>query len=131
MRADGSAPGGGAEARRRWRREFGGTARQVHQARAWVDARLDGCPVAADAGLVAAELLTNAMRHTRSQDATLAVAVEVDPGRVRVEVVDQGGPGQPRVTGPHHDRSGGMGLLLVDAVTGGRWGWHGDRKSVV
>ena len=74
-----------------------------------------GSPVSDDLLLVTSELVTNAVRHGEGE---VEVRVEVGPGTVRLEVLDEGHvvvqepPGIMPVTGP-----GGWGLQLVRAVS--------------
>lgn len=92
---------------------------------------------AADAELLAAELLSNAVLHAGGE---LELAASVGEGVLRVEVVDSSSH-HPR-TLPDHDAEddpeegghlamGGRGVRLIEACAD-RWGWEplGDRKSV-
>jgi anti-sigma regulatory factor (Ser/Thr protein kinase) len=102
-------------------RVFPGRPQAAGEARAWLRAALascaDGCPpgMAADAVLALSELVTNAIRHTRSgaPGGQVLVAAEVGPGHVIVHVRDQGGP----AGGVGHGQEGGRGLPIVSAVT--------------
>jgi anti-sigma regulatory factor (Ser/Thr protein kinase) len=71
----------------------------------------------ADAALIASELATNAVVHTRSR---FEVAVHFEPGTVTLSVSDSSAQepaiGDPSPTDPH-----GRGLLVVDALAR-RWG---------
>ena len=79
-------------------------------------------PVRDDAALVVSELVTNAVRHSGSdEDDELELRVEMTPAGVRISVRDVGRtPGRPmlrrRGTGP-----GGLGLHIVAAIAG-QWG---------
>jgi anti-sigma regulatory factor (Ser/Thr protein kinase) len=78
--------------------------------------------------LLVTELVTNAVRHAGvGPDGSLRVELRRWPQRVRVEVVDPGGPftrDQPRLS--RHE-PGGWGLVLVDRIAA-RWGF-GHRAS--
>jgi two-component sensor histidine kinase len=81
----------------------------------------DGCPVADDLILIASELCTNAVLHTRSglPGGMLTVRAEVCPGAfVLLEVEDQGGPWVEKESDEEH----GRGLAMVAALAGeGNW----------
>jgi hypothetical protein len=82
---------------------------------------LDGCPVADDFVLLASELVTNAIVHSRSglPGGVLTVRAEVRPGDFAwLEVEDLGGPWIER----EPDEESGRGLDLVTALAGeGNW----------
>jgi anti-sigma regulatory factor (Ser/Thr protein kinase) len=112
---------------------FPGEAASVAEARAQVRAALDGHvppPVLADVLLAVSELASNAVRHTASGSApggryAVAVAVLDGPSRVRVAVVDQGGPDVPRVDTEalaDPEALGGRGLGCLACV--GSVGWE-------
>lgn len=74
------------------------------------------------AGLVLSELATNALRHASGPDDRLiGTRFERLPGGVRIEVHDddEARPGRKE---PSAEADSGRGLLLVDMLTGGRWG---------
>ena len=73
-----------------------------------------------DVELLTSELVTNAIRHGQTE---MLVTVDVDDGRVRVEVADRN-PARPQLREP--DERGGRGLHLVDELSD-RWGVHGGR----
>ncbi|MBC9727843.1 ATP-binding protein [Streptomyces sp. TRM68367] len=76
-----------------------------------------------DATLCTSELVTNACVHAKGDGAALWLAVEA--GRVRVVVYDgDENPPVIRELTPEVWGTGGRGLYLVDALTGGCWG-HG------
>ncbi|RCV52541.1 ATP-binding protein [Marinitenerispora sediminis] len=114
---------------RRHSKRFAGLADNVKPARAWLAALLADSAVprqtAADAILLLSELATNAIRHTPSghADGTFRVHLHHGPGRLRVEVHDDGTGHDPYrlrvVAGP--DTENGRGLLLVQALADA-WG---------
>jgi serine/threonine-protein kinase RsbW len=77
-----------------------------------------------DAVLCLSELASNAIRHSNSArpGGRFTVRIIPAPGRLRVEVQDQGGPWTPD---PDSDGHGGRGLLVVDELTAA-WGISGD-----
>jgi two-component sensor histidine kinase len=78
---------------------------------------VDGCPFADDFILLASELATNAIVHSRSglPGGVFTVRAEVQPGDfASLEVEDQGGPWIERDSGDEH----GRGLALVAALAG-------------
>jgi anti-sigma regulatory factor (Ser/Thr protein kinase) len=103
-------------------RTYPGTASQVHEVRADLAATADGCPITDDLILMASELCTNAIPHSRSgrQGDTFTVRAEVRPGDYAwLEVEDQGGPWIRR---NDPDDEHGRGLALVTALAGdGNW----------
>jgi two-component sensor histidine kinase len=106
-------------------RAYPGTASQPRHVRADL-AAVDGCPAAESLLLLASELATNAILHSRSghPERTFTVRATLSPGAyARVEVEDQGGPW----TADEHDVERGRGLAIVAAVAGdGNWGIEGD-----
>jgi anti-sigma regulatory factor (Ser/Thr protein kinase) len=87
----------------------------------------DGHPASETVQLVVSELMTNAIVHSKSgaPGGTVTVALCPGPGGVLVQVRDDGGPSQPRLTSvaadPSNGAEQGYGLLLVDALAD-RWG---------
>lgn len=81
-----------------------------------------GHSTCADVELLTSELVTNAIRHGRTE---MLVTVDVDDERVRVEVADRN-PARPQLRVP--DETGGRGLRLVDELSD-RWGVHGGRPG--
>jgi len=77
------------------------------------------------AGLLATELITNAVRHADlTEDATIRVSVELDGAALRIAVCDPGRqfPGIRFAAGPTEPASpGGLGLVLVERLSS-RWG---------
>jgi serine/threonine-protein kinase RsbW len=90
-------------------RSYPGTNDQVRQVRADLTPMVEGCPRADDLVLLASELSTNAIVHSRSgvPGGIFTVRAEVRPGDFAwLEVEDQGGPWIERETG----EEGGRGL---------------------
>ena len=84
--------------------------------------------------LLVSEVAANAVRHGASGDGgEFEVAVSVTAGLVRVEIGDQGGASEPRLTGqdgPADALTGGRGLRIVDALAA-KWGHAGDELGRV
>ena len=82
-----------------------------------------------DVRLVVSELVTNTLVHSgRGQQGTVEMRVQLLPGRLRVEVTDQG-----REWGKSSSverPEGGFGLLLVDHLAE-RWGHEGGDHTTV
>jgi serine/threonine-protein kinase RsbW len=105
-----------------------GTPESVRAARLMARRLLgDGNPDAETVELVVSELVTNAVVHSKSgaPGGTVTVALCPGPGGVMVQVRDDGGPSEPRLTGVAADTGigaeHGYGLVLVDALAD-RWG---------
>ena len=96
---------------------YPGRADQVRHVRRAVAAHLTGCPAADDAVLIASELASNAVLHSRSKCGQFTIRAELHPDHVLIEAEDLGGPWRPRSSGdrPH-------GLNVVEALTGPE-GW--------
>jgi len=114
---------------------FPGHASAVSQARRFVaDVLGDGFPGRDDVLLLVSEIAANAVRHSASGDGgEFEVAVSVAGGLVRVEVGDQGGACEPRLTGEDgapDTLTGGRGLRIVDALAA-KWGHTGDELGRV
>ncbi|MFD4560338.1 ATP-binding protein [Streptomyces sp. NPDC058469] len=76
-----------------------------------------------DATLCTSELITNACVHAKGDGAALWLSA--DPHGIRVVVYDgDENPPVIRELTPERWETGGRGLYLVDALTGGSWG-HG------
>lgn len=109
-------------------RSYPGQRGQIRLVRATLALLLDGCPLVADAILIASELAANAVVHSKSAapGGSFTVRAEVCPGAyVRIEVDDQGGQWAPR----GHELDRPHGLDLIDALVGtGNWGIHGDAE---
>ncbi len=80
---------------------------------------------AADATLVASELVTNAVRHSACiPGETITLDARVIGDCVRIAVHDPGrSAGDPRVRGEMPATGGGLGLRLVEQLAR-RWGWE-------
>ena len=97
---------------------FPGIAAIVPAARRLVRGILESSPQAPDAELVAAELVSNAIRHTASgaDGGQFTITIASKPGWARIEVTDEG-------TGRWHPQPGdtgddyGRGLALVAALS--------------
>jgi serine/threonine-protein kinase RsbW len=105
-----------------WTRRFRGGADQISEVRHWLADLLPDCAARADLLLLATELCTNAIVHSRSGEPGGQFSVDIDwtPALVRVVVGDQGAASAPAVaalTGRAALLSdSGRGLLLVDSV---------------
>jgi serine/threonine-protein kinase RsbW len=102
---------------------------EVPRARAALRRLLPDGPLADDALLVATELMSNALVHSRSgaPGGEFVIRLVACQSRyVRVEVEDQGGPWAPRDRGSE----GGRGLTIVAALAGpANWGVEGDEDG--
>jgi anti-sigma regulatory factor (Ser/Thr protein kinase) len=100
-----------------WTRHFQGGPDQVRQVRHWLEDLLPECPARADLLLLASELCTNAIVHSRSGEAGGQFSVDIDwtPALTRVVVGDQGSAKVPAVSAGPVGESG-RGLLLVDEL---------------
>jgi serine/threonine-protein kinase RsbW len=112
-------------------RSYRGTADQSHHVRADLAEIAGDCPVADELVLLASELATNAILHSRSghPDRTFTVRATLYPGEYAwVEVVDLGGAW----TKDEYDDEHGRGLGIVAAVAGDEnWGVEGNAASRV
>lgn len=59
---------------------------------------LPGCPRVDDAELIVSELATNAVRHSTSRGSQFELSLDVNPGRLRIELRDGGAFGYPPPT---------------------------------
>lgn len=108
------------------------TSRSVHRARHVLVEKLNawGMGGLVDvAALVLSELLTNSVRHGRVDGGREVGTrfIREDSG-IRIEVHDASSE-KPEMREPSADDDSGRGLLLVEALTGGRWGVS-DRDGV-
>jgi serine/threonine-protein kinase RsbW len=112
---------------------YRGSPDQAAVVRAFLTAALADCPAAEDVVLMADELVSNAIQHSKSGEpnGTFRLRLTVRPGTsVRVEVADAGGAwagqtGEPRAD-EHNLR--GRGLRIVGALAA-MWGVHGNENS--
>jgi anti-sigma regulatory factor (Ser/Thr protein kinase) len=105
----------------RYEGTFHGRANEVARVRREVTAYLGKCPVADDVVLIADELASNSILHTKSRGGFFRVRCELYAGSVRVEVEDMGGPWRTR-----KDDDRPHGLDIVKALTGPD-GWGTER----
>lgn len=123
--------GGTARGRRAmvWRRAFPWMAERAHDAREFVRFLLADSANVDDAVQVAAELIANALTHTRSGAPGGSYVLEVHRwrGGMAVIVHDQGGPAEPRL-GNVRLAEHGYGLRTVKALTTW-WGWRGTPQG--
>jgi anti-sigma regulatory factor (Ser/Thr protein kinase) len=99
----------------------------VREVRAYLHEVLDGAGVdLGDVDLMAAEVVTNAVRHTasgRPGGHVWATVVATDDA-IRVEITDEGGTAaEPRI--PPYPVLSGRGLLIVQELAA-RWDWSRD-----
>jgi anti-sigma regulatory factor (Ser/Thr protein kinase) len=87
-----------------------------------VDPRTSG-----DVMLLVSELVTNAVRHARSDE--FEVRLEVRRDALRLEVHDEGAGFVPRIA-PSGNGTGGYGLYIVDRLAD-RWGVERDPGGVI
>ena len=80
-----------------------------------------------DLMLLVSELVTNAVRHARSD--RFEVHLDVNPDRLRLEVHDEGPGFDPKIA-PSDDGTGGYGLYIVDRLAS-RWGVERDAGGVI
>ena len=110
-------------------RDYRGAIDQAQHVRADLAKVVAGCPISDDLVLLASELSTNAILHSRSghPDRTFTVRVTLYPGDYAWgEVIDHGGTW----TADEVDDEHGRGLAIVAAVAGdGNWGIDGGAAS--
>lgn len=109
---------------------FAAVPSQVSQARRYLASLLDGHRAAEDAMTCLSELATNAVLHSDSGElgGSFDVSVTVEPGRIRIEVADQGGSWRRRCLNADGECGRGRGLGIVAAVASA-WGIAGDRSG--
>ena len=107
-------------------RDYPGTISQPEHVRADLAKITSECPAADGLILLASELATNAILHSRSghPNRVFTVRATLYPGDYAwVEIIDQGGAW----TADALDNEHGRGLAIVAAVAGeGNWGIDGD-----
>lgn len=102
-----------------------GRPEHVREARTFAARVLAGLgPVAETAMLLTSELVTNAVRHSRSRSAggTVSLVILQDPTGVRIEVTDDGSDTGTPVVKADTFASDGHGLLLVQSLSE-QWGY--------
>jgi anti-sigma regulatory factor (Ser/Thr protein kinase) len=116
---------------------FPGVKQSVSESRAWLGHELELAGVSpaviADAALVLSELVTNSVVHSRSAGPLGSILVRLRLGvtKVRLEVSDAGGAGEPRARRngqPEPLAQSGHGLALVEHCTT-RWWTRGDSNG--
>ena len=112
----------------RFRQVFRGDTAQIRELRRWLEALLPERPARDDVITVAAELATNAVKHTRTgRGGWFAVEVSRHGDAVRVAVTDQGASHEPRLIDDPMAESG-RGLLVVHHLSA-RTGIAGDERG--
>jgi serine/threonine-protein kinase RsbW len=116
-------------------RRFPGHAPAVGQARRFVTCVLgDDWPGLDEVLVLVSEVASNAVKHSASGDGgTFEVAVSAEGSSVRVEVADQGGASEPRVTDEDtciDVLTGCRGLRIVEMLAA-KWGHAGDELGRV
>jgi serine/threonine-protein kinase RsbW len=102
-----------------------GRPEHVREARTFAARVLAGLgPVAETAMLLTSELVTNAVRHSRSRSAggTVSLVILQDPAGVRIEVTDDGSDTGTPVVKADTFASDGHGLMLVQSLSE-QWGY--------
>jgi anti-sigma regulatory factor (Ser/Thr protein kinase) len=80
----------------------------------------------AELRLLTTEVVSNSVRHGGvDTDGWVSTVVCFMDGRVRVEVRDSSGSGEPRPRDPDYEDGGGFGLFLLDQIAA-RWGVQRD-----
>jgi serine/threonine-protein kinase RsbW len=111
-----------------WRRAFPGVRERARDARRFVRLLLADAPRAEDVVQAAAELVANAVVHTRSGAPGGLYVVELRrwQGGTSLAVADQGGPAEPRAGGGDGEPAEhGYGLRTVSSLATW-WGWRGS-----
>ena len=111
-----------------------GRPEEVATARAFVSRTLSSYQVGADndaATLLTSEIVTNAIRHTRSgaDDGTVTIVVIGVPRGVLVEIIDDGSAGTPVAKGDLYAAEG-HGLFLVQHLAP-QWGYLRDPAGTI
>jgi serine/threonine-protein kinase RsbW len=111
-----------------WRRTFPGEPEQLGELRRWIASLLPPLSSRDDVALVADELASNAIGHTRSgQGGQFTVEITRHGSLLRVTVTDDGAPGGPRLTDDPQSEHG-RGLVVVNALAV-RVGVNGDHQG--
>ena len=76
--------------------------------------------LAGDAEVIASELAANAVRHARSP---VSLQLIMAHGALII-IAGDSSPVPPVMSTPEVDAESGRGLVIVDAITGGQWGWQ-------
>lgn len=107
-------------------RIFPGEERQLHVMRRWLEELFPEHPGLSDIACIAAELATNAIRHTASgrPGGSFAAVITCRPDVLTIAIADQGGPWEPLVI-DDPDSESGRGLLIVRNLAA-RVGVRGD-----
>jgi serine/threonine-protein kinase RsbW len=108
--------------------DLAGTTQAPGEARRLLREKVGTHPSAEDMVLAASELVTNAVRHTRSGHVggkITVVLIELGD-TVRVEVIDYGSTTVPQVVTPCNLPECGRGLALVEELSQGHWGHYAD-----
>jgi serine/threonine-protein kinase RsbW len=107
-------------------RSYPGTIDQVRRMRADMATVARNCPAADDLVLLASELATNSILHSRSghPERTFSIRAVPYPGEYAwVEVIDEGGVWED----DQHNDEHGRGPAIVSTIAGeGNWGIEGD-----
>jgi len=118
-----------------WSRGFPGEATEVRKVRAWVEGFLPACAALDDLVIIASELATNALTHTRSGEAGGRFTVDLtwSPDSTRVVVGDQGSDEVPDSAENPDEKEiaygeSGRGLFLVHALSTA-WGMAGNADA--
>jgi two-component sensor histidine kinase len=93
-----------------YERVFGGQADQVSLVRREIASYLAGGPAADDVLLIASELATNAVLHSRSRGRSFTIRVEQRADQVLIECEDLGGPWRRR---QDDDRPHGLDIVAT------------------
>jgi anti-sigma regulatory factor (Ser/Thr protein kinase) len=109
---------------------------RLHEAREFVAKAVEYATHDVDtAVLLTSELVTNSLQHSNSRHrgGTVTISVLAIPDGVVIEVIDDGGPTIPAVTGQPGEPDlleGGRGLRLVELLAT-RWSHHRDAAGTV
>ncbi|MER5638236.1 ATP-binding protein [Kitasatospora sp. NPDC002227] len=86
--------------------------------------------VLGDFGVIASELLTNALRHAAAKGfGPVEVIVALEPDDLLLVVHDGSGQGPLLDTTDPGQHAGGLGLHLVMSLTDDRWGWKATARG--